>query len=90
MNEKELMIEIKKDSVKNFYILSSPFGYLEIPWTRISELPTSLRRKFETQKRISFRVLATAINHWLDRTDEITRKLRAMELRFRKNANKKS
>lgn len=83
MNEKEIMIDIKKDPVKNFYILISPFGIIEIPWTRISELPTTLRSKFQTQKKISFRILANAINHWLDKGDEMIRKLRELELRIR-------
>jgi len=80
MNEKELMLEIKRDPIKDLYILSSPFGYIEIPTIRIVQLPTSFLRKFETQKRISFRVLATAIN----------RLLHVNPLWLIKNANKKN
>lgn len=90
MNEENLMIDIKKDSIKDLYILSSPFGYIEIPAIRMVQLPTSLLRKFETQKKISFRVLVTALNFWMTKGDEVAIKLRALELKLRKNANKKS
>ena len=83
MNEENLMIDIKKDPIKDFYILSSPFGYIEIPAARMIQLPTSLRRKFETQKKISFRVLVTALNFWLTKGDEMAKQLRALELSVR-------
>lgn len=65
MSHENLMFDIKRCEEKAFYSISVAGGFLEIKDSKIRLLPTTLRRKFETQKKISFRVLMTAINYWL-------------------------
>lgn len=50
---------------EGYYRISTAEGYLEVYRNEMMDLPATLRRKFETQKRISFRVLLTAINIWI-------------------------
>ncbi|MCK5127919.1 MAG: hypothetical protein KAR42_16800 [candidate division Zixibacteria bacterium] len=62
--------QFRGEEKEQIFILEVPgAGKLEIPESRIRELPTGLKRKFFMQQGITFRILMTALNNWVREKD---------------------